>query len=255
MRCGAYSLAGFEGTDVGVYPLRCKRWQCPKCGVDKVKQTMARIYAGTSLGRVRFFTLTSPGDEDAATSWEELGGRWKRFHQRLLRRFGKFEYLAVAEEQKRGHAHLHVLYRGRYIDKRVLKALAAASGFGYNADIRASNPNHARYMVKYLTKELSAGRRREDGRLSQPLPRYFRRVRMSRNWCQPYAPPQREHQWLHWRILNGPPAHAALEVQRAGYRLVELVLDRWHLDFRFAERLRWLVSLRDRDSDRPERAA
>ena len=254
MRCGAYSLAGFEGGDAGIYPLRCKRWQCPKCGLDKVRQTMARIDAGSRQGHVRFFTLTSPGDEDAATSWEELPGRWKRFRQRLERRFGKFEYLAVSEEQKRGHAHLHVLYRGTYIPQRVLKAMAAASGFGYIADIRDSNRNLARYMTKYLTKELQAGRRRNDGTVSQPLPRYFRRVRMSRNWCPPYVP-QREHHWLDWRILNGPPAHAALEVQRAGYRLVELVLDRWHLDFRFAERLRWLANLRDRDSDRPNRAA
>jgi hypothetical protein len=254
MRCGAYSLAGFEGNDAGIYPLRCKRWQCPKCGVDRVRQTMARIGAGISLGRVRFFTLTSPGDEDAATSWAELPSRWKRFHQRVKRRYPDFEYIAVSEEQKRGHAHMHVLYRGPYIDWRVLRAMAAASGFGRIADIRTTNPNLARYMVKYLTKDLRAGRQQADGTWKGPQLRYRRRVRMSRNWCPPYVP-EHQHQWSAWRILNGPPAHAAMEVHRAGYRLVELVLDRWHLPARFGERLRWLVSLRDRDSDRPDQAA
>ena len=87
-------------------------------------------------GTYRFFTITSPGREDAETTYRELPRRWKRLHERIARRFGRIEYVTVVEAQKRGAAHLHVVYRGRYIPQPWLSRAAAASGFGPIADIR-----------------------------------------------------------------------------------------------------------------------
>jgi hypothetical protein len=102
--CGRFSLVGIEGGRCGVYPMRCKKWSCPVCGPRKVKATLARTRAGMSMGPCRFFTLTSPGAEDAETSYAEFPARFKRFRMRLERRFGRIEYLAVVERQKRGAA-------------------------------------------------------------------------------------------------------------------------------------------------------
>lgn len=136
---------------------------------------MARTKAGMSIGTCRFFTLTSPGTEDGDTSYEQFPERWKQFRMRVERRWGRIEYIAVVERQKRGAAHVHVVYRGPFIPQQWLSRVAAECGFGRVADIRRSNPKLMRYLAKYLTKELS------DPKAGPP--RYFRRVRWSRGWC------------------------------------------------------------------------
>lgn len=255
MRCGGYSLVGVDGREAGVYPLRCKRWSCPSCGVRKTRQTMGRIAAGMKLGRPRFFSLTAPGDEDAVTSWRAFPRRWKLFHQRVRRRYPGFEYVGVVEPQQRGHPHIHVLYRGGYIPRRILRGMARASGFGKVADIRDAHGATPSYLVKYLTKDLRPPA--EPGKASrQPapgVPRHFRRVRMSKGWCERKEWPA--SRWSEWWILDGPPAHAALNARRLGYRVVELVLGRLQLPFLAAAQLRWLRSLADRAWRRPRRAA
>ncbi len=156
MSCGAFSLVGVEGKEAGIYPLRCKRWSCPACGPRKARATIARIQAGMNLGPTRFFTLTSPGGDSADESYAEFSARWKRMHQRMVRRFGKFEYLAVVEPQKRGAAHVHVVYRGPFIPQAWLSRAAAECGFGRIADIRRSHRQLTSYLAKYLTKQLAS---------------------------------------------------------------------------------------------------
>jgi hypothetical protein len=233
MKCGAFSLVGVEGDRCGVYPMRCKKWGCPVCGPRKVKSTLARTKAGMSLGMCRFFTLTSPGEEDAATSFERFPARWKRFRMRLERRFGRIEYLAVVERQKRGSAHVHVVYRGPFIPQRWLSLVAVECGFGRIADIRRSNPGLMRYLAKYLTKELS------DPRAAPP--RYFRRVRWSRGWCV-WEKRRRDVPWSCWWMADGVPIHAAIDAARRGLAVEEVVTDDWDASF---DRDRLLVWARD----------
>lgn len=61
--------------------------------------------------------------------------------------------------------------------------------------------------------------------------------------------------WSEWWVLDGPPAHAAIEVARNGYRVVECVLDRVQHGFLAAAKLRWLRTLAGYWSDKPRRAA
>ncbi len=257
MSCGNRSLVGVDGMQAGIYPLRCNGWTCADCGRRKVRRVMAQIGAGLRLGRTRFLTLTSPGGEDAATSWAELPARWKRFHQRLVRRYGPFEYLAVTEVQHRGNPHLHIVYRGQYMPQRVLGGMARESGFGRVTDIRDGHPGLVRYLAKYLTKDLQRDLRAripasdQRGAGGGP-PRYYRRVRMSRHWCNPLAKGEPEHHWPNWFILDGPPEQAVREVTRVGFRVVELVLGPWRGPVAAAGRLRWLRGMRARWSTKPK---
>jgi hypothetical protein len=231
MKCGAFSLVGIEGARCGVYPMRCKKWGCPVCGPRRVKATMARTKAGMSLGTCRFFTLTSPGTEDGDTSYENFPERWKRFRMRVERRWGRIEYIAVVERQKRGAAHVHVVYRGPFIPQQWLSRVAAECGFGRVADIRRSNPKLMRYLAKYLTKELSDP--------SAAPPRYFRRVRWSRGWCV-WEKRSRAVPWNDWWILDTPSANAATEAARHGYKVEEVVADEHRNRFERHWAVRWM---------------
>jgi hypothetical protein len=164
------------------------------------------------VGRVRFVTLTSPGDEDAATSYAELPKRFHRLMARIQRRFGTVEYYAVVEAQRRGAAHIHMVYRGHYIPQPWLSRAARECGFGKVADIRKAPPNIAGYLAKYLTKDLSNG-------TSAP-PRYFRRVRVSRGWSD-WQAPARERPYTEWWAVDARLDHAVLSAQRRGYLVVE----------------------------------
>ncbi len=228
MSCGWHSLVGTDGNEAGVYPLRCKRWDCPECGPRKARRVIARVDAGMKLpGTVRFLTLTSPAGETAEASYERFPGRWKRMHQRIVRRFGRFEYVGVVEPQKRGAAHVHVVYRGAFISQRWLSRAAAGSGFGRIADIRRRHPRLASYLAKYLTKQLAAGSVRLDERgrpvRAGAVPKYFRRVRWSRGWCA-WTAPVPKHAWQVWRIARVGQLHAAADARARGFEVVELVV-------------------------------
>lgn len=242
MKCGRFSLVGVSGETCGIYPMRCKRWGCPHCGPRKTKATLARVRLGMTLGTTRFFTLTSPGDEDAATSYAEFPARWKRFRMRLERRFGRIEYLGVVEAQKRGAAHIHVVYRGPFISQRWLSRIAAECGFGKIADIRRSNPGLLRYLGKYLTKELSDP--------AAAPPRYFRRVRWSRGWCV-WEKRRRAVLREHWWIADAVPLHAAIDAARRGLTVEEVIADDWSARFDLRFPVRWLRSLAGYRPDAP----
>ncbi|AOJ69849.1 MULTISPECIES: rolling circle replication-associated protein [Burkholderia] len=91
--------------------------------------------------------------------------RLKRDFDKLRRRLGRlaeFQYVAVAEKQKRGAWHLHVAVRGRQ-NYRVLRSIwQSIVGIG-NGQINVRNPfkekglRHklAAYLAKYITKDFA----------------------------------------------------------------------------------------------------
>ena len=240
--CGNFSLVGVEGTECGVYPLACKRRDCPRCGPKTVRAAIARVRLGMQLGSCRFFTITSPGSEDSATTYRELPKRWKRIHQALVRRFGPLEYVAVVEAQQRGAAHLHVVYRGPFIPQPLLSRLAARSGFGKIADIRRPTKQIARYLVKYLAKDLQ---RPKAGEAQVRLPRYLRRVRWTAGWCV-WTKRTPDRHWSRWWITDAPPDPTAGSARRRGLTVVEIVGNDWPpgLDVRPVHWMRELAGYR-----------
>jgi hypothetical protein len=184
---------------------------------------VARALAGFASGeRVRMLTLTSPGKEDAERSYEELRRRWKRFRERVRRRFPgiAFEYFAVTERQRRGHAHLHVLFRGGYLPQRWVSAVAAQAGFGPVVDLRLVGKAAGHYVAKYLGKEM--GRAPEALGIG-PLPKWHRRATWSSGWAPAFT--ERGRAWraalrhYHWWIANGRPLLIADRLQVLGYEV------------------------------------
>lgn len=241
MKCGACSSVGIDGAEVGIFPLLCGRWSCLNCGPRKARQTMVRIRRGMQLGTCRFFTITSPGGEDAATTYREFGRRWRRLYMRLVRMFGRIEYLGVVESQpKRGAAHFHVVYRGPYIPQAVLSRLAAASGFGPIVDIRRSNPRLIRYLAKYLAKQLASTG--GDGKpAGSVIPKYFRRVRVSRRWCDWTR--RRPVRWTRWEFTNAGQLMTAISAAQRGYRVAELRAAFWDPPAHPHARVEWLTAI------------
>lgn len=235
--CGRFSLIGTDAGKAGVYPLRCKRWGCPICGPRKMKATVARVMRGMHApGTYRFFTLTSPGTEGRDLSYAEFSARWKRFHLALVRQWGHIEYIGVVEPQRRGAAHIHVVYRGVYIPQAWLSMAAKRARFGPIAHIKLAPRSIATYLAKYLTKEL------RDPKVAPP--RYFRRVRWSKGWCE-WTRAERERKWSSWWIADAVPVHAAISAARRGYDVVDVNADDWAAGFHPKRFVRWFRSLRD----------
>lgn len=177
---------------------------------------MAKVLARaawTALGPCRFITVTSPGDEDHATSYAAFSKRWRRLHERIRRRFRTIEYLLVLEPQKRGAAHLHMVYRGPFIPQRWLSRAAEQSGFGRIADIRLAPSTIAIYITKSLNLELS------DPSLAPPP--FFRRVRWSRHWSD-WVRPTPTRAWSSWFVVYAVPAIAAEIAASLGFTVVEV---------------------------------
>jgi hypothetical protein len=140
--------------------------------------------------RVRFLTLTSPGQESLTT--KGLYEAWNRVRT-TLRKSGELdEYLAVVELQERdgGAPHLHIIATGEYVAQRRLSELASGAGFGPIADIRAVRGTGPRSAGMYLVKSLAqyatkanagalAERVKADGNGKTTR---VRPVRLSRGW-------------------------------------------------------------------------
>ncbi len=139
-----------------------------------------------------------------------LPGRWRRFSARLRRRLPGVEYVVVTERQRGGRAHMHVLLRSGYLPWRWLRSAARDSGFGPVADIRRTPPRVDRYLTKSLADVASAP------------PRYFHRVRWSRNWAarSVWKAPRT---WSRWQLVSARPGEAAAEAERRGFRVLEVV--------------------------------
>lgn len=108
----------------------------------------------------KFLTLTFAENISDRT---QANYEYMKFIQRLKHNFGKFEYLAVPEKQKRGAIHYHVLLFGLgYVKKEQLEDLWT-HGF---IKIKAINryPDIAGYLVKYMQKDTENGRKGHEKR-------------------------------------------------------------------------------------------
>lgn len=124
----------------------------------KSRRCYHRVISGINRGgRLRFLTLTS---SDAAP--DDIQRSWRCLYMRLLRRGLVTGYIKVPETGEDGRKHLHILFRGSYIQQQLIKAMWKQIHLSDVVDIRLvksyGNPKRlASYMAKYMTKEL-AGR-------------------------------------------------------------------------------------------------
>jgi len=81
---------------------------------------------------------------------------WRRFMQRMRRKYGAFKYMSVIEFQQRGAVHYHCIWNLPYIKK---SELAGIWGNGFIKINRIEHvDNVGAYIVKYMTKDLMDSR-------------------------------------------------------------------------------------------------
>lgn len=85
-----------------------------------------------------------------------LSRAWRVIVKRLHRLYPStpIEYLAVVEGTKRGEPHLHILYRGPWVDQRRLSTWMLELTGAPIVDVRAVRGRReaARYVAKYIAK-------------------------------------------------------------------------------------------------------
>jgi len=158
--CGRFSIKGKDPkTNRTVFRrINCGSWTCCYCGPRKAKRARRAIRAwAESLGLRYFLTLTL--DPSKLRDWENavsyLRQVFNKFREYLRRHFRVVpNFICILEQTERGLPHLHILF-DRYIEQRWISKTWDRLGGGRIVFIKqVTVRNVARYLSKYLTKEL-----------------------------------------------------------------------------------------------------
>jgi hypothetical protein len=108
-------------------------------------------YAAARGERARFLTLTS-----SPSSSKPIHDSFRSFVKRVRRRYGSFEYLAVKEFTKSGLAHLHILFRGPFLDQAWVSSTwqeIHGAKIVYIEEVRGNLKQVANYLAKYIISD------------------------------------------------------------------------------------------------------
>jgi len=158
--CGRWSVSGIDPkTNRKVHRrVNCNSWSCSYCGPRKARTARARIRdVAEALDLKYFLTLTLDpsklANKKMAVPYLRLC--FDKFRLYLKREFGVApSYICVLEFTKAGIPHLHVLF-DRFIRQAWISRVWSSLGGGRIVFIKqVTVRNVARYLSKYLTKEL-----------------------------------------------------------------------------------------------------
>lgn len=206
-----------DGRAWGISQGNCHHWDCPKCGVGRAKQEYGRIIEGcrklAEENSLHFITVTCRGKHLSLSDAMKGYLSWTNRLNDALRLDAKKRcinwcYVAVTEQQGRGHPHSHILttyypadvvtgtktgystnaqgkrhyenktvLRSDYLQKRVL---SAGLGEQYDISVVDSAEGASRYVAKYLFKS---------DMFKAKYPKGWKRVRYSNNF--PKLPAQK----------------------------------------------------------------
>lgn len=114
-----------------------------------------RCFSGMDRGGpFRFVTLTS-----SPKSPQDIHRSFVKLKLRIRRRGQPFEYICVKEFTKKGRPHLHLIFRGTYLQQAWLSHQWQQCHRARVVDIRkvkgsgGANPRMAHELAKYLAKE------------------------------------------------------------------------------------------------------
>lgn len=158
--CGRMSITGVD-PKTGRRRFRrinCGSWCCSYCGPRKARTARAAIRnCAEGLGLRYFLTLTLDPKKIANKKFAvpHLRKCFNKFREYLKRKYGTAPaYICVLEFTQAGVPHLHILF-DRYIDQRWISNTWDSLGGGRIVFIKVVTvQNVARYLSKYLTKEL-----------------------------------------------------------------------------------------------------
>lgn len=121
----------------------------------RIRRFYQRYFTGVGVGgRLRILSLTS--SDEAVAKGYDIHRHFRALVLRLRRRWGRFEYIGV-KESKGDRQHLHLLFRGEYMEQVQLSAIWQALHASPVVDIRAMYKARggARYLAKYLAKAVN----------------------------------------------------------------------------------------------------
>jgi hypothetical protein len=135
----------------------CRCWGCLYCGPKKATRYRHAIREVAERYKLnRFLTLTLDpkvlGEKDPVAYINSVFAKWRIY---LKRKFGVLiKYIRILEFQKNGNPHFHILV-DRFVPQAWIQSTWQAVGGGRFVDIRYVDIHRiARYLSKYLTKEL-----------------------------------------------------------------------------------------------------
>ena len=119
----------------------------------RVRRFYQRYFTGVAVGgRLRILTLTT--SDEAIEQGFDIHKHFRALVMRLRRRWGRFEYIGV-REVKGDREHLHLVFRGEYMEQMLISAMWADLHDSPIVDIRSvyKARGGARYLAKYLMKD------------------------------------------------------------------------------------------------------
>lgn len=216
--------------------IRCEMWSCPDCGPRNAIRWRAYLLKRFNLPELRerkwvFATITAHRNAHKAgpiATLKNLQNAWKRLYDRMLRRYGKFEYVRVFEQHKSGRYHMHFLIdigerydacefvikddldEFRHPECKWLRKTCASLGAGWRVHMRRVWEAQTRtanvglvvgYIMKYMSKNMSI----------MEFPKHQRRIQTSRKIGSPNTDAKGRGSWDHMRdvpesiLKNGKP--------------------------------------------------
>ncbi len=158
--CGRYSVKGLDPKTgrVNFRRINCNSWSCSYCGPRKARTARAairRTAEGLDLKYFLTLTLDPKKLEHKKFAVPHLRLCFNKFREYLKRKYGKVPpYICILEFTQAGIPHLHILL-DRYIPQAWISQTWAGLGGGKIVYIeQVTIANVARYLSKYLTKEL-----------------------------------------------------------------------------------------------------
>jgi len=158
--CGRCCIRGIDPkTNRTVYRrLNCGSWTCPYCGPRRARRARKRICEVAEGLNLKYFltlTLNPKKLEHPKLAVPHLRLTFNAFREYLRREFGVAPtYICVLEFTKKGVPHLHVLL-DRYIRQQWISRVWEKLGGGRVVFIKQVTVRRiARYLSKYLTKDL-----------------------------------------------------------------------------------------------------
>ena len=120
----------------------------------RTRRLYQRFHSGVGVGgRVRFLTLTSSDASVAAK--RDIHRSWRCLLWRLRRRLGRFEYIGVREVAEDGRQHLHLVFRGSYMEQVLISHLWQSIHLSEIVYIEAVKLKGIHRMGHYLAKYIS----------------------------------------------------------------------------------------------------
>lgn len=153
--CGTQTLVKRQNGLATAFPLRCRSWSCPTCAP---RRRSALIRQGRQGSPNRFITLTVNPDwgESPEHRGQNLARAWRDSVREYRRKWPNREaqYMVVLELTKRGEPHLHILWRGGWVDQKWLSQQMRDRIGAPVVDVRSvkGEGEVARYVAKYISK-------------------------------------------------------------------------------------------------------